>query len=96
MFSRVAVLVFIFLATIRFPKNESILSIVQKRYSGEVLKAIRKFEEVDYKLRKAKLDISFLVKCQNENIIPILSFVWLIKAFNEVSYKQKLIIRNHI
>ena len=70
MFLRVAVLVFLFLARIRFPKNESISSIVRKRYSGEVLKAIRKFEKVDYKLRKAKLDISFLVKCQNENIIP--------------------------
>ena len=96
---------FLFLARIRFPKNESISSIVQKRYSGEVLKAIRKFEKVDYKLRKAKLDISFLVKCQNENIIFILSFIWLIKTFkillptknaNEVSYKQKLITRNHI
>ena len=63
-------LFFLFLARIRFPKNESISSIVRKRYSGEVLKAIRKFEKVDYKLRKAKLDISFLVKCQNENIIP--------------------------
>ena len=70
MFLRVAVLVFLFLARIRFPKNESISSIVRKRYSGEVLKVIRKFEKVDYKLRKAKLDISFLVKCQNENIIP--------------------------
>ena len=54
----------------RFPKNEPISSIVRKRDSGEVLKAIRKFEKVDYKLKKAKLDISFLVKCQNKNIIP--------------------------
>ena len=55
----------------RFPNNESISSIVRKRYSGEVLKAIRKFEKVDYKLRKAKLDISFPVKSRNEkNIIP--------------------------
>ena len=74
MFLRVAVLVFLFLARIRFPKNESISSIVRKRYSGEVLKAIRKFEKVDYKLRKAKLDISFLDKCQNENIIPKIPF----------------------
>ena len=106
MFLRVAVLVFLFLARIRFPKNESISSIVRKRYSGEVLKAIRKFEKVDYELRKAKLDISFLVKCQNENIIPtFLSFVWLTKTYkillptknvNKVSYKQKLIIRDHI
>ena len=70
MFLRVAVLVFLFLARIRFPENESISSIVWKRYSGEVFKAICKLEKADYKLRKAKLDISFLIKCQNENIIP--------------------------
>ena len=47
-----------------------ISSIVRKRYSGEVLKAVRKFEKVDYKIRNAKLDISFLVKCQNRYITP--------------------------
>ena len=90
MFLRVAVLVFLFLARIRFPKNESISSIVRKRYSGEVLKAIRKFEKVDYKLRKAKLDISFLVKCQNENIIPnFLKFRLANKNLqNSVTYKK--------
>ena len=67
---RVAVLVFLFLARIRFPRNESIASIVRKRYSGEILKTIRKFEKVDYKFRKAKLDINFLIKCQRENVIP--------------------------
>ena len=66
---RVAVLVFLFLARIRFSKNKPISSIVRKRYSG-ILKAIRKFEKVDYKLKKEKLNISFLFKCQNENIIP--------------------------
>ena len=49
-----------FLARIRFPKNETILSILRERYSGEVLEAICKFEKVDYKLRKAKLDIILL------------------------------------
>ena len=90
MFLRVAVLVFLFLARIRFPKNESISSIVRKRYSGEVLKVIRKFEKVDYKLRKAKLDISFLVKCQNENIIPnFLKFRLANKNLqNSVTYKK--------
>ena len=66
---RLAVLVFLFLARIRFSKNESISSIVRKRHSGEILKAIRKFQKVDYKLKKEKLDISFLFKCRNENII---------------------------
>ena len=70
MFLRVAVLVFLFLARLRFLKSESISSIVRRRYSGEILKAIRKFEKADYKLRKAKLDINFLVRCQHENVIP--------------------------
>ena len=81
---------FSFLARIRFPKNESISSIVRKRYSGEVLKVIRKFEKVDYKLGKAKLDISFLVKCHNENIIPnFLKFRLANKILqNSVTYKK--------
>ena len=41
-----------------------------KRYSGEILKTIHKLEKVDYRLRKAKLDINFLVKCQQEKVIP--------------------------
>ena len=90
MFLTVAVLVFLFLARIRFPKNESMSSIVRKRYSGEVLKAICKFEKVDYKLRKRKLDISFLVKCQNENIIPsFLKFRLAKKNLqNSVTYRK--------
>ena len=89
------------LTRIRLPKNESTLSIVRKIYSGKILKAIRKFEKIDYKLRSARLDISFLVVHQNENIC----FVWLIKTFeilltiqnvSKVPYRQKTIIRNHI
>ena len=76
MFLRAAVLVVSFLAGLRFPKSESISSIVRGRYSGEILKAINKFEKADYKLRKTKLDINFLVRCQHENVIPnFLSFV---------------------
>ena len=73
-----------------FPKNESISSIVRKRYSGDVLKAVRKFEKIDYKLRKAKLDISFLVKCQNENIVSnFLKFRLANKNLqNSVTYRK--------
>ena len=54
------------------------------------MKAIRKFEKVDYKLRKAKVDICFLVKCQNENIIPnFLKFRLANKNLqNSVTYKK--------
>ena len=90
MFLRVAVLVFLFSARIRSPKNESISSIIRKIYSGEVLEIIRKFEKVDYKLRKAELGISFLVKCQNENIIPNFLKFRLAKENlqNSVTYKK--------
>ena len=105
MFMRVAVLLFLFLARIRFPRNESIASIVRKRYSGEILKTIPKFEKVDYKLRKARLDINFLNANEKTSYQTFFSFVWLIKIFeillpilnvNRISYKQKLTIRNHV
>ena len=55
-----------------------------------VLRVIRKFEKVDYKLMKAKLDIDFSVKCQDENIIPnFLKFRLANKNLqNSVAYKK--------
>ena len=55
-----------------------------------VLRVIRKFEKVDYKLMKAKLDIDFSVKCQDENIIPnFLKFRLVNKNLqNSVAYKK--------
>ena len=81
---------FLFFARRGFPKNESI-SIFRKRYSGEVLKVIRKFEKADYELRKAKLDISFLVKCQNEKIIP--NFLKFRQASNRKPSQNKILKR---
>ena len=75
MLLRVAVLVFSFLATMQFPNNETISSIIWKKYNGEFFKTIRKFEEVDYeniilnflKFRLANKDLLNFVtnrKCQ--------------------------------
>ena len=60
MFLRVAVLGFLFLARIQLPMNDRVSSVFQKIYSGEVLKAYRKFQKVDYQVTKAKLDIRYL------------------------------------
>ena len=49
-FLEVAVLFFLYLARLGFPKNESISSIVCKIYSGEFLKASCKFENLKAKL----------------------------------------------
>ena len=70
MFTRVEVLVFLFLARVRFLRNKSVACIVRKRYSREIGNTISKFEKVDYKLRKAKFDINFIIRCQRENAIP--------------------------
>ena len=70
MFMRVTTLVFMFLARIRFPKTESIPSIIRRRYGDKVLREVRQFEKLDYKLRKVQLDLDFLCKCKDSDVIP--------------------------
>ena len=70
MFIHVAVIVFIFLARVRFPKSKSIAEVIRCRYSENTVKRIRKLEKRDYRLRKADLDLQFLCKCDDNNVIP--------------------------
>ena len=63
-------LVLLFLARIRFPRTKSIAAVIRSRYGDKILKMVRKLEKFDFKLRKAKLDIKFLCKCENNDIIP--------------------------
>ena len=67
---RVARLVFLFLAGIRFPKAESIASFIRRIYGEKLLKEVRKFEKLDYKLRKVQLDLDFLTNFEDNDIIP--------------------------
>ena len=67
---RVAAIVFLFLIRLRFPKSKSISDIIRGRYSQSTLKRIRKFEKLDYRLRKAELDLEFLLRCRDNNVIP--------------------------
>ena len=53
MFMHVAVIVFIFLARVRFPKSKSIAEVIRSRYSENIAKRIRTFEKLDYRLRKS-------------------------------------------
>ena len=70
MLMRVAAIVFLFLIRLRFPKSKSISDILRRRYSQSTLKIIRKFEKLDYRLRKAELDLEFLLRCRDSNVIP--------------------------
>ena len=70
MFMRVATLVFLFLARTRFPKTESIPSIIRRRYGDKVLREVRQFQKSDYKLRKVQLDLDILCICKHSDVIP--------------------------
>ena len=69
MLMRVSAIVFLFLIRLRFPKSKSISDILRRRYSQSILKRIRKFEKPDYRLGKAELDLEFLLRCRDSNVI---------------------------
>ena len=55
--------------SLAFPE-ESIADVIRKRYGDKVLRNVRKFERLDYQVRKCKLDIEFLNTCHKYNVIP--------------------------
>ena len=61
---------FIFLARIHFPQTESIPSIIWRRYGNKMFREVCQFEKLDYKLRKVQLDLDFLCKCMDSDVLP--------------------------
>ena len=70
MFVRVLLLVYLFLVRCRFPSSSSVPDIVRGRYGDQVLSKIRKYEKLDYKVEKSKLDITFLEVCMEHDVMP--------------------------
>ena len=66
---RVAVSVFLFLARVRFPNSKSIAEAIRARYNGNNDKRMQKLEKIDYRLRKAELDLEFLCNCSDNNAV---------------------------
>ena len=69
MFMKVAAIVFLFLIRLRFPHSKSLSQIIRRRYGDKIIKRLRKFEKIDYRLRKAELNLEFLVKRRDNNVI---------------------------
>ena len=67
---KVISLALLFMIRVRFSADKSIAYILRSRYGNKLVKQVRKFENIDYKLRKCKLDIVFLKTCLESNIIP--------------------------
>ena len=93
-------LVFLFIIKLRFPSNKSIAENVRARYGKFVLVLMRKFERLDFKIRKILLDLSFLETCAANNIFPnFLNFKTTNdKLRNSASYEncQKLLLQEEI
>ena len=70
MFIHVAVVMFLFLARVRFSKSKSIAEVIQSWYGENTVTRIRELEKFDYRLRKAELDLQVLRKCDDSNVIP--------------------------
>ena len=81
---------FLFLIRLRFPKSKSISDILRRRYGLGTLKGIRKFEKLDYRLRKAELDLEYLLRCRDSNAIPsFLNFCVSSQSLkNSLTYRQ--------
>ena len=62
----------VFLLIIRcwFPKVKSLPEVVRFRYGNHVLNFIRKFEKVDYRVRKTNVNIEFLKSCLENDPCP--------------------------
>ena len=63
-------LVCLFIVRLRFPANKSISANIRTRYGNDILKKVRRFEKLDYKIRKILLDVSFLESCFSNEVIP--------------------------
>ena len=90
MWVRILSLVFLFILRLRFPPSKSIATIIRLRYGNQIIKAVRKFEKLDFKIRKLELDISFLETCSEKKVIPkFLHFKTANKTLaSSDSYKQ--------
>ena len=53
-----------------FPSRLSLLQVIRNRYGDTIVKLVCKFEKVDFKHRKAALDLNFFQTCGSLNVIP--------------------------
>ena len=67
---RAVVISLLFIFRLRFPKGKSLASILRETYGDPVLKSVRRYEKLDFKLRKTDLDINYLETCINNNVVP--------------------------
>ena len=61
---------FTFLIRLRFPPKKGLVQVLKHRYGASSLSKYRFLERIDFKLKKAKLDLDFLLTCKRHETIP--------------------------
>ena len=67
---RVITLGLLLLVRCRFPAQFLIIGILRKRYGENLVKSVRKLKKLDFKHKKAQLNLEFLQTCKKNNVIP--------------------------
>ena len=67
---KVIALVLTFLIRLRFPPRLGFVDVLTKRYGTDSLPLYRNLEKLDLKLKKANLDLNFLLTCRKHGVIP--------------------------
>ena len=67
---RIFTIVFLFIIRCHFPKLKSLSEVVRFSYGNHVLKFIRKFKKLDYRVCKINVDIEFLKSCVENDLCP--------------------------
>ena len=70
MFLRTLTLVFMFLVRLRFPNMLLLLQVICNEYGDTIVKLVRKFDKINFKHRKAALDLNFLQIYCSFNVTP--------------------------
>ena len=66
----IATLVVLFIACIRFPASYSLIGVLRKRYGCDLVKEVRTLEKLDFKHKKAILDLDFPISCRKNSVFP--------------------------
>ena len=66
---RIATLVFLFIACIRFPASFSLIGVLRNRYGRDLVKKVRTVEKLNCKHKKVVLDLDLLVSCRKNRVM---------------------------
>ena len=63
---RTTTLIFLFIARIRFPATDSLIGVLMKIYGRQLVKEIRTVKKIDFRHKKAILDLDFSISCRQK------------------------------